>query len=169
MTKPPTITLANERAYKASIGQAFPHMGPHDAAVWRALLETGAFMFQSIRYDVAVGGKAARRAGAGDQLLPMWKSLLAKRIDVLAQHRGAFWVTEVKPTASMSALGQALTYAGLWKAEHADAGPARPVVVCSRVDDDVEEFFILYGVLVIVVSPASESGPARIVKILGEP
>ena len=94
------------RARKASVGQVFSHMGPHDAAVWQAFLDTRAVSFECLCYDV-------------------------------------------------------------WNAEKKSDRPGRPVVVCSRVDDDVEEFFSLYGVLVIVVSVASESEPAQIVKVIG--
>ena len=123
------VTEANVRAVKASARSPFPHMSRADSAVWRAFLASHAVSFDSVDYDVAVGGKAAERLPDDAELRPMWQTLLKKRIDAVLHRPGAVWTVEVKPIANMAALGQALSYAYLYKAEGRTQLRVRPVVL----------------------------------------
>ena len=161
------VTDANVTSFTASGGSKFPHMSHKDVAVWEAFLSVHLFSFDRVIYDVSVGGKAARRIADDHELKVMWKTLIAKRIDAVMFTGNDVLATEVKPVANMSALGQALTYSFLWNSEGRSAIKARPCVVCSKVDDDVEEVYQFYGVLVIVVSLLADGQPAELVKVLG--
>ena len=153
MTALPFITEANVRASKASARSPYPHMSAHDVVVWDAFLALHNVTFTSLAYDVAVGGRLADAVADEAADKPMWVSLLKKRIDVVMQRANEVWTFEVKPTANMSALGQALTYANLWKIEGRTALAVRPVIVCHRIDLDVEVILPLYGVLAFAVQP----------------
>ncbi|MBA7710129.1 hypothetical protein ES703_119061 [subsurface metagenome] len=87
-------------------------------------------------------------AGAIEQQVAMGVS--RKRIDVVAGVGGGFWVVEVKPLASMLALGQVLSYTRLFKQEFAPVGEVWPVIVCDAVDEDLLDEFDAAGVAVIV-------------------
>lgn len=164
---PTIVSLANERAAKASARSPFPHMSPADSAVWRTFLRLGIISFTKVLYDVGVGGKAAGLVPAGSDLHPMWETLLKKRVDAVGFTDQEVLTIEVKPTAGMSALGQALTYSFLWNAEGRSQQKSRPCVVCSRIDLDVEALFIAYGVLVIAVSGLKDGEQPALEKILG--
>jgi hypothetical protein len=69
-----------------------------------------------------------------------------KRIDVVAKVEAAWWVIEVKPYASQTALGQAVSYVRLFAQEYGVAGPVVPVVVCCAADEDLREDFRRLGV-----------------------
>jgi hypothetical protein len=142
-------------------------MGPLDAAVWRDFLTVSPRSIEWVQYDVALGGRGARHARGDADELRMWETLLKKRVDAVAMAGGELWTCEVKPLANMSALGQAITYAFLWDAEHPGEPKARAVVICSRVDEDVEAVFKAYGVLVLVVRPADGEAPAALVAVIG--
>ena len=120
-----------------------------------------------VLYDVALGGASARHVCSDDNLKEMWETLIKKRVDAVAEVGGEVWCCEVKPLANMAALGQALTYTYLWNAERRSRQKARAVVICSRVDEDLEAVFIFFGVLVIVVSPGDEERGASLVKVFG--
>ncbi len=124
----------------------FPHLSQADAAVWATYLAFNAWRYSALDYDVSVGGKAADRASLGSGLLPMWRSLLKKRVDVVGWTAEALEVVEVKPLSSMAALGQVLTYAHLLREEREFRLPLLPVVVCARQDPDLEGVFLSFGV-----------------------
>ena len=153
------VTTANVRAVKASARSPYPHMSRQDSAVWRAFLAANPVPYDSIDYDVAVGGKAAGRVPDDAELLPMWQTLLKKRIDAVVHRPGSVWTVEVKPIANMSALGQALSYAFLYKAEGRTQLRVRPVVVADRVDADVAPIYQFYGVLLFSVSGVHDGQP----------
>lgn len=167
MSLPSFITEANARASKASARSPYPHMSPADTKVWVAFLQTGFVEFTSASYDVAVGGKAAHQVADDAEFRPMWETLLKKRIDAVLFRTASIYTCEVKPTANMSALGQALSYAMLYQAERSPTVPVFPAVVCARVDADLEPVYLRYGVLVVVVDDSPESS-GTILKVLGE-
>jgi hypothetical protein len=160
------ITEANVRAVKASARSPFPHMSRQDTAVWSAFLQSNAVTYDSIDYDVAVGGKAAHLVPDDDELAPMWQSLVKKRIDAVVYRVSEVWTVEVKPLANMAALGQALSYAWLWNDEGRTQLKARPVIVADRIDLDVIPIFLAYEVLVFSVAGVKDGAPS-IEKVLG--
>lgn len=164
--RPALITLANERAAKASARSPYPHMSPADTAVWEIFLELHLVEFVKVYYDVGVGGKGATQLGPEASDRPMWVSLLKKRIDAVVVRVRDVWTCEVKPTANMSSLGQSLTYAHQFKEEGRTELPVRPVVIASRIDLDVEDLFIRYDVLAFAVQ-RDELGRPSLVKQVG--
>lgn len=161
------ITTANQLAFGATVGSRFPHMSVKDSAVWTAFLATRFVKIDRVMYDVALGGKAAKKVVNGQELVPMWKTLVSKRVDAVVWSGGEVWTCEVKPVASMSALGQALTYQFLWNAEKRTQQKARACVVCARIDDDVEEVLSSYNVLTFAVSLVDSELGASVEKVLG--
>lgn len=162
------VTTANARAVKASARSPYPHMSVADSAVWSAFLATHAVSFESVDYDVAVGGKAAHLVGDDEEQKPMWVTLLKKRIDAVVVRVGEVWTVEVKPTANMAAMGQALSYAYIYKEEGRTELPVRPVIVCDRIDLDVIPVYLHFGVLAFSVSGVKDGTPA-IEKVIGSP
>lgn len=160
------ITANNVRAVKASARSPYPHMSVKDSKVWAAFLATRFVSFDEVEYDVALGGKAAHLVDPDEPDRPMWETLLKKRVDAVLFRETDIWCVEVKPLANMSSLGQCLSYAWLWNAEKQTPRVGVPVVVCSRIDADVEPIYLAYGALVIVVS-VPDDGPPSIEKVLG--
>ena len=74
-----------------------------------------------------------------------------KRIDVVARVGSGLWVVEIKPFASMLALGQVLGYTRLFVEEYRPEEEVRSVVVCDRIDEDLIDEFEADGVIVIEV------------------
>jgi len=161
------VTDANVSAWARASRSPFPHMSPYDSAVWSAFLRVTPRTLSLVTYDVALGGRSARHVTNSDGLKAMWVTLIKKRVDVVCRVGGEVWTVEVKPTANMAALGQVLTYAFLWNSEGRSKQNARPVIICSRVDEDVEAVLRFYDVLLVVVKPSVDGEPPALVKVSG--
>ena len=128
----------------------YPHMLSADSAVWEKFLADSANLIKEVWYDVHVGEGVALEAGADTVTRTIAQGVTRKRVDVVASVGGGYWVIEVKPTADMQALGQALTYSRLFVGEYNPEGQVFPVVVCDKVDGDVLPEFERQGVAVFV-------------------
>ena len=115
----------------------YPHMAKRDAEVWSRFLAAHSTEFDGFAYDVAVGGvqlvgeaiSATERAG--------WQYNTALKIDVCGFKPGAVWVIEVKPYATVSAIGGAIAYTLVLRREKVFDGELLPTIVCSYCQLDV--------------------------------
>lgn len=128
----------------------YPHMMAEDIEVWSKYLAAPIAPIKKVWYDVHVGGAVPVPAGGGEMLQRISAGLTRKRIDVIAQVGGGFWVVEIKPFASMLALGQVISYTRLFLQEYSVDGEVWPVIVCDAVDDDLLAGYDALGVAVVV-------------------
>jgi len=127
----------------------YPHMAKRDAEVWSRFLAARAAEFTGFAYDVAVGGvqllgdavEANERAG--------WQYNTALKIDVCALQPGRVWIIEVKPDATVSALGAAIGYTLVVEREKVFDGVLVPTIVCGACQRDVKWAAGQLGVQVI--------------------
>jgi len=138
------------KSQKPVVMSHYPHMLSEDIGVWSKYLSDPIVPIKDVWYDVRVGKPVRLSAGASEMELRIAAGLTRKRIDVVAAVGGGFWVIEVKPIASMLALGQILSYRTLFVQEYAVQGEVWPVVVCDEIDDDLIDEFGMLGVSVIV-------------------
>ncbi len=134
---------------KAILRPHYPHMLAEDNAVWTKFLKTDAERIDELWYDIRVGEPVKLAPDATDMERKISLGLTRKRIDVICFVGGDYWVVEIKPYASMLAIGQALTYARLFALEYAIDGRIVPVIVCDAVDVDLVEQFDEFGVMVL--------------------
>jgi len=127
----------------------YPHMLSEDIEVWTRYLTNPISSIVEVWYDVHVGGgiKVGDQADALTQKIAL--GVGRKRIDVIARVGGGFWVVELKPYASMAALGQIITYSRLFIEEYHPIGEVWPVIICNDFDDDCTADFDALGVIVI--------------------
>ncbi|MBA7539099.1 hypothetical protein ES705_31377 [subsurface metagenome] len=128
----------------------YPHMMAEDIAVWSKYLRDPLVPILEVWYDVHVGGAIVLPEGAGAIEQQVALGVSRKRIDVVARVGGGFWVVEVKPLASMLALGQVLSYSRLFIQEFAPVGEVWPVIVCDAADEDLLPEFDAAGVAIVV-------------------
>lgn len=134
----------------------YPHMMAQDVDVWSRYLESWITPIKRVWYDVHVG-KAVVPAGVGDVLAArIAAGVTRKRIDVICQVGGGYWVVEVKPFGSYLALGQVLNYSRLFIDEYRPDGEVWPVIVCNKADPDLLDDFEDSGVACIEVGSAVE-------------
>ena len=128
----------------------YPHMLAEDNAVWTKFLQTNSERLKEVWYDVRVGQPVLLAPGASEMERKIAAGLTRKRIDVVCSVEDGYWVVEVKPYASMLAVGQVTTYARLFALEYTVPGPVIPVIVCDDIDVDLVDEFDELGVLVLV-------------------
>jgi hypothetical protein len=134
---------------KAIVAPHYPHFLTEDTSVWTKFLKTDAHRIKEVWYDIRVGMPVFVGVGADDVDRRIAAGLTRKRIDVVCQVGEGFWVVEVKPYASMLALGQVLTYVRLLREEYSVPGEVIPVIVCDNHDEDMVDEFDELGVLVL--------------------
>jgi len=129
----------------------YRHMMPLDADVWGRYLEAQTVLITQCWYDVHVGRGMAADYEIDPNLSAVSQGVSRKRIDVVAEIAGGFWVIEVKPLASMQAIGQVICYTNLFLDEFAISGDVQSVIICAQADDDLLQSYDRFGVGVIVV------------------
>lgn len=120
-----------------------------DTGVWTKFLKTDAFRVKELWYDVRVGMAVSLPVGASDRDKRIAAGLTRKRIDVICLVGGGYWVVEIKPYASMLAVGQVISYTRLFALEYSVPGQIIPVIVCDAYDEDLLDEFDELGVLVL--------------------
>ena len=135
---------------KPVVMPSYPHMMSQDIAVWSKYLRDPLVPIKEVWYDVHVGKQVAGILPGDIIGGKIAAGITRKRIDVVAHVGGGYWVVEVKPVASMVALGQVLSYQRLFVDEYVLDGEAWPVVVCDSVDEDLLDGFDAAGVAVVV-------------------
>jgi len=121
-----------------------------DTGVWTRFLQTDAYRLKEVWYDVRVGMPVDLGVGASEMEKKIAAGLTRKRIDAVCSVGGGFWVVEVKPYASMLAVGQVISYVRLFKLQYTVPGQIIPVIVCDAFDEDLVDEFDELGVLVLM-------------------
>lgn len=136
---------------RAIVMPHYPHMLAGDTEVWSRFLEDPPFIIKGVIYDYHVGRPVNVGPGADLITKQIAAGLGQKRVDVVMWADGMWWVVEVKPRAGMTALGQVITYARLFKQENLILDVVRPTIVCADYDPDLVDDFEAQGVTVFKV------------------
>jgi hypothetical protein len=115
----------------------YPHMAKRDAAVWERWIEKHGANYRAVAYDVALGGLAAPGAEPDDALDRMWQYQTALKIDAFVLGDGQALVIEVRPWATVSALGAALAYSMVLDRIGVGNVALVPTIVCEGIQVDV--------------------------------
>lgn len=116
----------------------YPHMARRDAPVWEQWLRIHALDHYRVAYDVAVGGRLLNIPEASEKELLDWKYLTALRIDALVDVGDSWMIVEVRPDATVSALGAALAYKLIAEREQITDLPLTAAIVCENIQPDVK-------------------------------
>jgi len=130
---------------------AYPHMAKLDAAVWTRFLDARAPEFLGFAYDVALGGLRVEGLNLSDAEVLGGQYNTALKIDVVGLTASQAWIIEVRPRATVSALGSALTYALVAERDEVFDLELVPVIVCESIQPDVAWACAKVGVTVIRV------------------
>lgn len=141
---PPHVLPADFRGH-------YPHMARRDTEVWVRFLAAPPETFLGYAYDVAVGGWKLEGLDLNEADALGWQYNTALKVDVVGLTAAEAWVIEVRPEATVSALGAALTYAMVLDREGVFSLPLRPVVCCQQMQPDVEWACGKLGVRVVRV------------------
>lgn len=132
--------------------QKYPHLGPEDAKIWTEFIVNNPAFFKAVEYDVRVGEGRDYSDYEEGPIKQDMEHLSKKRIDVVGFRSEEIWVIELKPNAGMSAIGQALSLADLYR----DIAPREkvvlPVVITDEEIPDARHLCKKLGVLYMLCS-----------------
>lgn len=129
----------------------FPHMLAADIDLWRRFLTLHKGEFLVYNYDVHVGVGAPIPLNTPEQYVKAIEASSQKRIDVVAEKDSEIWVIEVKPYASLSAVGQVLCYSALYIDKFKPVKKVIPCIVTDYIYPDEAWLFNHFKITAISV------------------
>lgn len=109
----------------------YPHLLPADVVLWERFMAEHPDFFESVEYDVHVGGAIDRSPWWSHEDVRTFSHLACKRIDVVGHTAGEIYIVEVKPEAGVAAIGQLISYELLYRKRF---GATAPLVLCLITD-----------------------------------
>ena len=132
----------------------YRHMAKRDAAVWETFVKLNPDRFSAVAFDCALGGVITTSDDTEEADRLGWQYTTALKIDVVARDGDRYWIIEVRPEATVSALGAAISYALVADREEAFDGPLQASVLCTYMQPDVKWCCDRLGVQVLYVPTA---------------
>ena len=134
---------------RAEVRLKYPHMLREDVKVWVKHLGSDVLEWEEVWYDVHVGTAMPLLPGSPEWMKAVVDGVSRKRIDVVGRIGSQFYVIELKPTCTMSALGQVTVYRDLFGREFRELGRVRAMIICDLVEVDVSPSADRLGVRVL--------------------
>lgn len=129
----------------------YPHMARRDAPLWESFLRQRGAEFTGVAYDVALGGTVPPGADEADPTVIGWRYSTAVKIDAVLFTPDECWIVEVKPNASLSAIGQVLGYTLLSELDPITDLPLVPTIITDQLSQDVAYVADQLNIQIIVV------------------
>lgn len=128
----------------------YPGMAPLDVQIWNRFIDQNPNAFDEVAYHVAVGGgtemdTVVNPATGGDV-----NRLYQRKIDVVGKVVGGFIITEIKPRATTSAVGQVKGYQKLFVRDLNPDGFVEALIITDQLMPDIEFLSKEEGVKIIV-------------------
>lgn len=136
--------IAEREPYR--LQRRYNHMKPVDVEIWEAFLRAYPNAYESVIYDQPVGTGSPIPEGTPDNIALDMKMLTQWKIDVVGFIDDEVHVIEIKPDAGLSALGQVLGYAYLFRKEHPEHSKVVPVILTNQIRPDMPELTKAQGV-----------------------
>lgn len=114
-----------------------PHMLKPDIPVWWRFLDAYSAPIINLYYDCLLGGPPTRPEEAIDPMLRMWRTLVSKRADAIAELDDEVWIIEVTDDPGLRAIGQLLSYRSLWLRDPKIIKLEKMLLVCNKIDPDL--------------------------------
>jgi len=133
-----------------------PHMLATDVPIWYRFLEVYGNDFQNLYYDCLLGGPFFTREELEDPMKKMWRANVSKRADAIAELPDGVWIIEVAKGPGLRAIGQLLTYRGLWLEDPKINKLEKMVLVCEVIDQDLIAAAAQVGILTYVMPPPAQ-------------
>jgi hypothetical protein len=132
-----------------------------DVPLWYLFLDRFASKFDRFYYNVKVGGPDVTKIPGDPKFAKQWYDVTAKRIDAIGETKKDLWIIEVASSPFLRAVGQCLSYKFLWELDPKIEKPARMVLICYSLDDDLKAVLKHFGVEVIYMPRPPELSTAR--------
>ncbi|MBA7604197.1 hypothetical protein ES703_11316 [subsurface metagenome] len=128
-----------------------PHMLKPDIPVWYRFLSLYGAPFLNLYYDCSLGGPLLLDKDKMDPLKKMWRQLLVKRADSIAELEDEVWIIEVSADPGLRAIGQLQSYRVLWVRDPKIFKPERLILVSETIEEDLLDVASTYGIQCYIV------------------
>jgi hypothetical protein len=108
-----------------------------DVAVWERWLQKHAETVEAVAYDTACGGLIPDDPESTPEQLTGYRYTTAQKIDVLLREGAGIWVVEIKPIASLTAIGGAIGYPLVLARDEPALELAGGGIICELLPDDI--------------------------------
>lgn len=137
--------------YKFEKRSKYPHMKPADAELIDRFIEKYPDYFDEAAYSYPVGDGAPANPIVNEETEGSVEYLYMRKIDIVGKKRNFFSVVEVKPRASLSAIGQIKGYYDLFFRDEKPSGEVVKIIITDKMDNDSKFVAAKEGVIVIEV------------------
>jgi len=128
-----------------------PHMLKPDIPVWWRFLDTYGDPITKLYYDCLLGGPPTQPGEEKDSMTRMWRTLVSKRADAIAELDDEVWIIEVSDDPGLRAIGQLLSYRSLWLRDPKIEKLEKMLLVCNKRDEDLFDVCGIQGIQVYVI------------------
>ena len=115
----------------------YPNIQRRDATIWEGWLRTAPLGLVAVAYNVALGGQVPNDPDATEEMLRGWAYSTAAKPDAVCDFGEVWWICEVKPSATLGAIGQALGYTLLAEREALTDKPMLPTIITDQAGPDL--------------------------------
>lgn len=129
----------------------YTHMAKRDAPVWERFLDQYGGRYETVAYDVALGGVHMPAEDDTRAVAEGFQYSTALKIDALLFAADHALAIEVRPWATVSALGSAIAYTLVAQRDQLTELPIQPAIVCEGMQPDVRWCCERVGVVVFTV------------------
>jgi len=129
----------------------YRHMARRDAVVWERFIERYGGAYIGVAYDVALGGISVDHDPADAEYADAYRYSTALKIDAVLFTSSHALIVEVRPWATVSALGSVLAYTLVAQRDRLLAQPFQPAIVCEGIQLDVRWCCDQIGVVIFEV------------------
>lgn len=129
----------------------YPGMAQQEQDVWDRFLVSENNIFTGFLYNVRVGDVAQSPPGTEENLANMWREINQSRLDALGITDEELIVFEVKVSAGLSAIGQAIGGQILTRAETTDSRIVRAAIVSNGIRPDARTVALALNIDIFVV------------------
>lgn len=129
----------------------YPHFINHDALIWDRFLRTQSLTQFRVAYDVHVGSISPAAADLDENYARMVAALSSKRIDVVMYFPSETMILEVKQYAGLAAIGQAVSYAFLFKRRFPEKPKVTAAILTDTAQPDMHTLCVTFNVLLLEI------------------
>jgi len=122
-----------------------------DIPVWWDFQARYSMYWDALYLDCKLGGPYYTPEQLAEPMTKMWRDLLVKRADAIADLEDEVWIIEVSADPGLRAVGQLLVYQSLWIRDPPIAKPEKLVLVCHTIEPDLLDAVGMRSIQVYIV------------------
>lgn len=127
----------------------YTHLGPEDTKLWNRFIDGNPPRNAAAAYDVRLGTIPSIKADLPENIKTMAAAIYPKRADAVLLCPSETLVFEIRPYAGLSAIGNAVSYAQLFRRDYPHYPNITPVLLTDRGQCDVPWLCSLFRITLI--------------------